>query len=193
MQEPVRSAIHQLCALAGIKLSNRLTRNKTTHLICREDGAASEKCEHAWTWGSVRLVTADWVFESVRCGERQAEDAFTTPGRRLQQFVSVCEQGGDAQCVPAAPPSAAIGSDDGLHVGVRCAIARKPQQASKLPMNEPDDVLDVVARLTSAVKQTGKRWAAHISVAHVHSVRLFQSNPMLLPGAQTSTASLIQA
>jgi hypothetical protein len=183
-----------MCALACIKLSNRLTRNKTTHLICREDGAVSEKCEHARTWGSVRLVTAGWVFESVRCGERQAEDAFSTPGRLLQQLVPICEQGGgDAQCAPVAPPSAAVDSDDGLHVGVRCAIAHKPQQASKLPMNEPDDVLDVVARPTSAVKQTGKRWATHIGVAHVHSVRLFQSNPMLLPGAQTSTASLIQA
>ena len=195
MQEPVRSAIQQLCKLAGIKLSNRMTRNKTTHLICRADGAASEKCEHAHAWGSVRLVTADWVFESVRRGERQAEDAFATPERRLQQLVPApaWKQDDDARTGPAAPTNAAVDSRDGLHVAH--AAARKAAQASKLQMNEPEDVLDVVARLTSAVKQTGKRCAACILLPHARfAVSLcFNFTPLLLQGAHFWSLSWIQA
>jgi hypothetical protein len=144
----------------------------------------------------VRLVTADWVFEAVRRGERQAEDAFATPERRLQQQLvpaPVCKQGDDARTAPAAPPAAAADSGDGLHVAH--AVARKARQASKLQVNEPDDVLDVVARLTSVVKQTGIRCAACILLPHACSAvwLCFNFTPLLLPGAHIWSLSWIQA
>ena len=165
LKEPVRGGISELCKMLGIKLSSRLTRNKTTHLICGEDGAHSEKRINAEAWGSVLLVTPDWLLQSVCHGQRQAEDAFpvgTAVAAPLQLAFGPEEDHAPVQHVlpvrpvaQASPPAAAAPSID----AGQAVVSELPSTRPRTSDDHPVDMLDVVARLTSAARQTGKRRA----------------------------------
>lgn len=122
MQEPVRSAIGDLCKFAGVKLSNRLIRHKTTHLVCGDGAAASEKYTSAAAWGSVHLVSLAWLYDSLAAGQSLPELGYSV--------------------VPQSTPDQAV-------------VAGGDQRAV-----EADNMLDVVAKLTSAVEHVGKRRVA---------------------------------
>ena len=154
--------------MLGIKLSSRLTRNKTTHLICGEDGAHSEKRINAEAWGSVLLVTPDWLFQSVCRGQRQSEDAFPVGAgvaAPLQLDLGPDDHAPLQHVLPvrpaaqASPPAAAAPSFDAGQAVVSELPSTRPRTS-----DDPVDMLDVVARLTSAAKQTGKR-CAHTTLA----------------------------
>lgn len=173
LQDPVRSAIHDVCLVAGLKASSRLVRNKTTHLICGQDGVTSEKYDHALAWGSVHLVSLEWLLQSLRLSQRQPEVAFA---------VRITHRGAPPSCAPliasALPVNVSVvGDEAGLAAGgdpgrppVSANVRVHPRSvvmtAGARRSDDPDDVLDVVARLTSVVRHAGKRCGVDVSCLH---------------------------
>jgi hypothetical protein len=56
--------------LGGIKLSNKLMRHKTTHLLSCVGAGESDKLLNARAWGSVHVVSIDWLLQCIRTGRR---------------------------------------------------------------------------------------------------------------------------
>ena len=149
-QEPVRSAIDRLCKLSGIRVSDRLVRHKTTHLLCRVGVGESDKLLNARAWGTVHILSIEWLLQCIRTGQRvpEAEFLVEAPAAGLEQ----------------AAPVADVSEPSDTHKG---AVARQQPAASdplalqKPQGDEPDCMLDFVAKLTSVAKATGKRRARY--------------------------------
>jgi hypothetical protein len=203
-QEPIRGAIEQLCKLVGAKHYARMTRDRTTHLICCVEGEASDKYQHALEWG-MEVVTAEWLFQSVCRGRRQEERQYSTRDQRealAPPAAAAPSTLGERSTrsllmerapVAPAPPVLAPALPPVSHVEATPALPRDapvveppaeraaPRATGKRKADEPEDMLEVVARLTRVVKRTGKRYASSRFACHTS---LFCSE--LMPGLQAS-------
>lgn len=140
----------ELCKLGGIKMSSRLIRNKTTHLLCCVGAGESDKLINARAWGSIQIITIEWLLQSIRTGQRAVEAEYLVDG------------------APAAPgPTAAVPdagvsepSDAQKGTAPQPPAAADPRPAPKPQGDEPDSLIDFLAQLTSVAKATGKRCAS---------------------------------
>ena len=153
-QEPVRSAIARLCKISGIKVSDRLIRHKTTHLICCVGVGESDKLLNARAWGTVYIVSIDWLLQCIRTGRRASETEFLLEAAPAGLGQTAAAPGGEV-----SEPSAAARQQ---------AAVSEPLALQKPQGDEPDCMLDFVAKLTSVAKATGKR-CAHRSHSRLHS------------------------
>jgi len=170
----------QLCKMMGIKMSSRLIRNKTTHVLCCIDAGESDKLVNARAWGSVHIISIEWLVECVRTGRRATETEYLV---------------GDALAVPdgaAAAPGVTVAAaadtselsdalkDAAKQEGCDTRALQKPQG------DEPDSMMDFVAKLTSVAKATGKRYGSLL----LQPKRIDVSNARLtdahLPGQSSS-------
>ena len=146
-QEPVRSAIERLCKLSGIKVSDRLVRHKTTHLLCHVGVGESDKLLNARSWGTVHIVSIGWLLQCIRTGRRAPETEFLLEAAPAGPGQTAAAPGGEVS-EPSATARQQGAASDSL-------APQKPQG------DEPDCMLDFVAKLTSVAKATGKRCAYH--------------------------------
>ena len=144
-QEPVRSAIVQLCKLSGIKVSDRMVRHKTTHLLCCVGSGESDKLLNARAWGTVYIVSIGWLLQCIRTGQRASETEFLLEAAPSGLGQTAAAPGGEVSEPSAAARQQPAASDP--------LALQKPQG------DEPDCMLDFVAKLTSVAKATGKRCA----------------------------------
>ena len=71
--ERVKAGVHMLCHLLGAKYTDRLGRNKNTHLIVPTTEGA--KYTAAMGWG-LHVVTVEWLDACVAAGRRVEEERF---------------------------------------------------------------------------------------------------------------------
>ena len=153
LQDPIRTAILDLCKLGGIKVSNKLIRHKTTHLLCCVDAGESDKLVNARRWGAVHVVSIDWLLQCIRTGQRAAEADFQVPADPQAAPVEAA--------APPPPPAEPVGAPPPPAEPVSAPKEAEPAAAPQKPQEEPpDSMVDFLAKLTSVAKATGKRRAA---------------------------------
>ena len=177
LQDPIRTAILDLCKLGGIKVSNKLIRHKTTHLVCCIDAGESDKLMNARRWGAVHVVSIDWLLQCIRTGQRAAEAQFQVPAD---------PQAAPVEAAAAAPPPPVVREPVGAPM--EAAPAAAPQKPQEEP---PDSMVDFLAKLTSVAKATGKRyvaccrsWPDHVTDSRLADARPGRSSilhPAVLP------------
>ena len=74
--ERIKASVHMLCHLLGARYTDRLGRNKNTHLIA--PAAEGAKYTAAMSWG-IHVVTVEWLHACVAAGERVDEAGFAPP------------------------------------------------------------------------------------------------------------------
>lgn len=130
-----------------------MVRHKTTHLLSCVGVGESDKLLNARAWGTVHIVSINWLLQCIRTGQRAPETEFL---------------------VEAAPAGLGQTAAAGGEVSEPSAAARQQPAASeplalqKPQGDEPDCMLDFVAKLTSVAKATGKR-CAHRCRIRLHS------------------------
>jgi hypothetical protein len=186
----------------GAKHYARMTRDRTTHLICCVEGEASDKYQHALEWG-MEVVTAEWLFQSVCRGRRQEERQYSTRDQRealAPPAAAAPSKLGEQSTrsllmerapVAPAPPVLAPALPPVSHMEATPALPRDapveppaeraaPRTTGKRKADEPEDMLEVVARLTRVVKRTGKRYTpSRFCLSHIRCSEL-------MPGLQAS-------
>ena len=114
------------------------------------------------------IVRADWLFASVRCGHRLAEQSYlaTTSGAKsinMRDDAGALRHFGGTGSLPSCArqqSQRAEPFDGGAELTAVSPHLRDADTArcfQDVASVEPDEMLDVVARLTTAVKQTSKR------------------------------------
>ena len=122
--EDVKSSVNMLCHLLGAKYTERLGRNKNTHLVVPY--AEGKKYEAAVGWG-LHAVTVEWLHACIEAGRKVDERDFKPPpppsdddrngddGRAGAFTVN----GGDTQEAPPPPvATSAKGSDRRRSAGI---------------------------------------------------------------------------
>jgi hypothetical protein len=149
----------ELCKLSNIKVSDRLIRHKTTHLLCCISAGEdeSDKLITARAWGSVRIISIGWLLQSIRTGRRAAETEYLVvkntpgaPGRTAAAPVADTSEPSDAHRDAVTAGTSQLPAP---------SAADDPRPPQKPQGDEPDGMLDFVAKLTSVAKATGKRCA----------------------------------
>jgi topoisomerase (DNA) II binding protein 1 len=74
--ERIKASVHMLCHLLGARYTDRLGRNKNTHLVA--PAAEGAKYTAAVSWG-IHVVTVEWLHACVAAGERVDEAGFAPP------------------------------------------------------------------------------------------------------------------
>ena len=74
--ERIKASVHMLCHLLGARYTDRLGRNKNTHLIVPV--AEGAKYTAAVGWG-LHVVTVEWLKACVAAGKRVDESGFAPP------------------------------------------------------------------------------------------------------------------
>ena len=177
-QEPVRSAIVRLCKLSGIKVADRMVRHKTTHLLCccvGDGDGESEKLLNARAWGTVHIVSIKWLLQCIRTGQRAPETEFLVEAAPAGLGQTAAAPGGEV-----SEPSASVRLQP---------AASEPLALQKPQGDEPDCMLDFVAKLTSVAKATGKR-CAHRCRIRLHST---DDSCVIADARQERSSSLLPA
>ena len=119
--EDVKSSVNMLCHLLGAKYTERLGRNKNTHLVVPY--AEGKKYEAAVGWG-LHAVTVEWLHACIEAGRKVDERAFHPPPPPSEdddgngddgKAGAFTADGGNTQ--EAAPPATA-GSDRRRSAGI---------------------------------------------------------------------------
>jgi topoisomerase (DNA) II binding protein 1 len=79
--EDVKSSVNMLCHLLGAKYTERLGRNKNTHLVVPY--AEGKKYEAAVGWG-LHAVTVEWLHACIEAG-RKVDPASSVRRRRWKR------------------------------------------------------------------------------------------------------------
>ena len=122
--EDVKSSVNMLCHLLGAKYTERLGRNKNTHLVVPY--AEGKKYEAAVGWG-LHAVTVEWLHACIEAGRKVEERDFKPPpppsddDRNGDDGRAGAFTAGDGDTQEAPPPpvaTSAKGSDRRRSAGI---------------------------------------------------------------------------
>ena len=171
--EDVKSSVNMLCHLLGAKYTERLGRNKNTHLVVPY--AEGKKYEAAVGWG-LHAVTVEWLHACIEAGRKVEERDFKPPpppsdddqngdDGRAGAFTT---DGGDTQEAPPPPvATSAKGSDRRRSAGIDIGGGNVCGGSQRGALNL---VGSAVQRDTSRAAQTSQR--APPSTRRVHAARV---------------------
>lgn len=145
--EDAKASIHILCLLLGCKYTDRLGRNKNTHLVVPV--AEGKKYEAATNWG-LRVVTVEWLHACVAAGRRVDEACFAPqPPRGKDEEMRQVDETSNGRHVEPMPPCRSPSPD------AQAAATSAPEAATAREMGRSSRAVPTTADVSAEKEKDG--------------------------------------